>query len=152
MVLKVPLLTFYDFVILWPEYQACQSWKNVWMLLLVIWFPLGSPVRSRVLDSTILMGPFQSDVFYDSFSVSSPCQILMSFTNNFCYCQFILKRNEEEKSLAKNFIQMRIPENPLFKFIVSLNQIYSISVKTTTCRFCYPLDEQCISNSLNANS
>lgn len=47
---------------------------------------------------------------------------------------------------------MTIPENPLFKFMVSLNQIYSISVKTTTCQFCYTLDEQCINNSLNANS
>lgn len=35
-------------------------------MLLVIWFSLGSPVRSWELDSMLLMGPCQLEIFYAS--------------------------------------------------------------------------------------
>ena len=48
-------------------HQACWSLRSIWTVLLVIWSEfLGRPVWCQELDSTILMGPFQLGIFYDS--------------------------------------------------------------------------------------
>lgn len=43
-------------------YQACQSPRSTWIMLLGDLI-LGSPARRRKLDSMILMGPFKLDTF-----------------------------------------------------------------------------------------
>lgn len=45
----------------WSQHQACQSSRRVWTTFLVECLVSGSPVRSRVLDSTSLMGLVQLD-------------------------------------------------------------------------------------------
>lgn len=70
---------------------ACQSSRTVWMMLLVIWLVLGSPVKTSELDLIFLMGPFLLEILHHSTEkhehqkmLSIWRAVLQSFTPMWC--------------------------------------------------------------------
>lgn len=53
----------------WSRHQGCQTSRSVWTMLLVFGLILGTSESNRDLDSMILIGHFQLELFYDYMSL-----------------------------------------------------------------------------------